>query len=131
MGGPATQQTTNMASSTVVGELTSARSALLRSRAWLSAASVDLCSLSAVAGEIPPTMISLSNGTTAGVQLQALAFLLAAVAQRCIRIMSSVGSMLVLRFVIMNSDPAISRPTTRTPKASANTLFVLSGAVVM
>src|SRR4051812_1751184 len=69
-GCPATQQTTNMASSAVVGELTSARSASLQSRARFRAANVDLCSLSVLA-EHPPAMVSISNGTTARIRLPA------------------------------------------------------------
>src|SRR3982074_34494 len=39
--------------------------------------------------------------------------------------------MLWLRFAMIHSDPPISRMTIRTPKASASTLLVLSGPVVM
>jgi hypothetical protein len=50
---------------------------------------------------------------------------------RCICMIWSIGIMLWLRCAMIQSDPAISRMTIRTPKASASTLLVLSAPVVM
>ena len=41
------------------------------------------------------------------------------------------GIMLSLRLFMIDSDPAITKDTIRMPNASASTLFVLSGAVLM
>ena len=58
---------------------------------------------------------------------------IAPVRQCCIcRFISSAGAvMLSFRFVMIQSDPAITRKTMRMPNASASTLLVLSGPVVM
>src|SRR5665213_951989 len=52
-------------------------------------------------------------------------------AQRCISIIRGISIMLWFRFAMIHSEPAISRKTMSTPKASASTLLVLSGPVVM
>jgi 5-aminolevulinate synthase len=49
----------------------------------------------------------------------------------CEFISSGGGIMLSLRLVMIHVDPAITRNTTRRPNASASTLLVLSGPVVM
>ena len=46
---------------------------------------------------------------------------------RCICITCSIGGMLLLRWDMIQSDPAMRRKTIRMPNASAMTLFVLSG----
>src|SRR5580698_6284338 len=49
----------------------------------------------------------------------------------CRFISSADGIMLAFRFVMIKSDPPITRITMSIPKANASTLFVLSGPVVM
>ena len=49
----------------------------------------------------------------------------------CMFISSVGGIMLSFRFVMIQSDPATTRVTMSTPNASASTLLVLSGPVVM
>jgi hypothetical protein len=50
---------------------------------------------------------------------------------RCICMIWSIGVMLWLRLAMIQSDPPITSSTIRTPNASASTLLVLSGPVVM
>jgi hypothetical protein len=49
----------------------------------------------------------------------------------CMFITSDDGIRLSFRFVMITSEPPTTRSTTRMPKASASTLLVLSGAVVI
>ena len=49
----------------------------------------------------------------------------------CISIMSAAGIMLPFRLAMITREPAITSRTMSTPNASASTLFVLSGPVVM
>ena len=55
----------------------------------------------------------------------------ARIVQRCISIIWSIGIMLSCRWAMIQIDPATIRNTTMMPKASASTLLVLSGPVVM
>src|SRR6266446_2548072 len=50
---------------------------------------------------------------------------------RCICMIWSIGIRLWLRLAMIQSDPPITRSTIRTPNASASTVLVLSGPVVM
>ncbi len=49
----------------------------------------------------------------------------------CMFIMPAGGIMLPFRFVMIKSEPATTKVTMSKPNASASTLFVLSGPVVM
>ena len=49
----------------------------------------------------------------------------------CIGMSRSIGIMFWLRLVMIHTDPTISTNTIKTPNASAITLFMLSGLVVM
>ena len=51
--------------------------------------------------------------------------------QCCMTFISSPDDMLPLRSVMIQSEPTTTRNTMSTPNASARTLLVLSGAVVM
>ena len=51
--------------------------------------------------------------------------------QRCISMMADAGIMFALRFAMIQSDPPTTSVTIKTPKASASTLLVLSGPVLM
>ena len=48
---------------------------------------------------------------------------------RCISMMADAGIMFALRCAMIHSEPATTRVTTSSPKASASTLLVLSGPV--
>src|SRR5438309_1100954 len=50
---------------------------------------------------------------------------------RCICIICCIGIRLSFRWAMIHNDPAITSATISTPKASASTLLVLSGAVVI
>jgi len=52
-------------------------------------------------------------------------------AYRCICMSWLIGSMLLSRLAMIQSEPPTTRPTMRMPKASARMLLVLSGELLM